>query len=346
MATLRVFAAFKPAAAAAGAGRRAALRLGSGRAYWQLPQPAPAPRSLAAQAPCRQRQLATIVAKAQAKGVSSNQPDEGDRVKGILQLALAGIGVSVLAASGGALIADYSTPNCLVTHTCESIPLFMKVPLVATHFFTFILIPATMYVFFTRSQALKDVGAQDPFTAMVGLSYIAVAIAGEMGWHVTQQWFYQEDYSILNFMFYFFLMLGTSLWAIGIKEDDTTTSKDEYIDNFLLATPWLAGLAYLAGELAIHTKVPIYILLSIQYAVLTYRFWNLLKTPKVFLFPLFSVGVNLFFIAQLNIHREDPILNPLFHILHDAAGTELGVAIIAILLYLQLPANAEGPKLR
>lgn len=43
-----------------------------------------------------------------------------------------------------------------------------------------------MYVFYTRSKELKAAGAQDPFTAMVGLSYIAVAIAAEMGWHVTQ----------------------------------------------------------------------------------------------------------------------------------------------------------------
>lgn len=39
---------------------------------------------------------------------------------------------------------------------------------------------------------------------------------------------------------------------------------------------------------------------------------QLLKTPKVLLFPFFSVGVNLFFIAQLNAHQSDPVLNPLF----------------------------------
>lgn len=93
---------------------------------------------------------------------------------------------------------------------------------------------------------------QDPFAAMLGLAFVMVAIAGEIGWHVTQvfggpaapgppvalprrslalpnphpaalsllllkDWFYVEDYSILNFVFYFFLMLGTSLWALGIK---------------------------------------------------------------------------------------------------------------------------------
>lgn len=32
-----------------------------------------------------------------------------------------------------------------------------------------------------------------------------------------QEWFYVEDYSILNFMFYFFLNLGSALWAVGIR---------------------------------------------------------------------------------------------------------------------------------
>jgi hypothetical protein len=37
-----------------------------------------------------------------------------------------------------------------------------------------------------------------------------------------------------------------------------------------------------------------------------------LKTPKVLLFPLFSVGVNLAFIALLAKYQTDAILNPLF----------------------------------
>ena len=68
---------------------------------------------------------------------------------------------------------------------------------------------------------------------------------------------------------------------------------------------------------------------------------QLLETPKVFLFPFFSVGVNLGFIALLNEYQADPVLNPLFHILHDAAGTEMGVAVIAALVYAQRPAGEQ-----
>ncbi|KAL4422594.1 hypothetical protein ABPG75_008791 [Micractinium tetrahymenae] len=248
------------------------------------------------------------------------QPAQGG-IGEVLKLVAACFGVCLVAAAGGVLIQGHATPLCETTpEGCTAIPLFMKLPLIATHLFTFILSPATMYVFYTRAQALKGKGAQDPFVAMVGLAFVMVAIAGEMAWHVNQEWFYVEEWSILN---------CTGLWAVGIKEDDTTTSKDEAIDALLLAAPWLAGIAYLAGATVLDTKVPIYILMS------------LLKDPKVFLFPFFSVGVNLFFIAQLNTHQSDPVLNPLFHILHDAAGTELGVAIIAFLVYQSLPANTE-----
>lgn len=36
------------------------------------------------------------------------------------------------------------------------------------------------------------------------------------------------------------------------------------------------------------------------------------QDPRVFLFPFFSVGVNLFFISLLDKYESDIILNPLF----------------------------------
>jgi hypothetical protein len=80
--------------------------------------------------------------------------------------------------------------------------------------------------------------------------------------------------SILNCFFYIFLTLGTALWALGIKENDTTTDVDERVDMALLASPALAGIAYLLGAAVTHTKVPIYIILSFEYAALTWRFWQ------------------------------------------------------------------------
>lgn len=249
---------------------------------------------------------------------------------------------ATVAASIGILINDYSTPFCFeVPGGCEEIPLFMKVPLIATHLLTFALIPTAMYVFYTRAPQLSAWGASDPFVAIVGVSYIMASIAGEIGWHVTQKWFYQEEYAIMNYVFYFFLCTGTSLWAYGIELKEAKEFEvNKYINYALLACGPASALFYYLCASNHIAKIPIYILLSFEYAVLTWRFYKLLnKDPKVFLFPFFSVGVNLFFIAQLNSHKGDPILNPLFHILHDAAGTELGVLLITALVWVS-PAAA------
>ncbi len=57
------------------------------------------------------------------------------------------------------------------------------VPLIATHLLTFALVPSTMWVFHTRANSLKSAGAQDPLMAIIGLSFLMVSIAGEIGWH-------------------------------------------------------------------------------------------------------------------------------------------------------------------
>ena len=146
--------------------------------------------------------------------------------------------------------------------TAPSSPL-PAVLLVATHLFPFVLLPAAMYTFWLRAGPLREAGAHSPFLALLGISFIMVAVAGEMGWHVgqvgglaapaatiqpacacafclltlrgtcgshwarmsgclwalapAQGWVYVDNYSVLNCFFYFFLVLGTSLWAVGVR---------------------------------------------------------------------------------------------------------------------------------
>ena len=86
-------------------------------------------------------------------------------------------------------------------------------------------------------------------------------------------------------------------------------------------------------------KVPIYILLTLVFAVLTYRGFKLLHSWKIILVPFFSVGVNLGFIFLLDKYGGNPYTDPrvaanaLFHILHDLIGTEAGVGIFTWLVY-------------
>lgn len=46
---------------------------------------------------------------------------------------------------------------------------------------------------------------------------LQVAIMSEIGWHIEQDWYYKEEYNILNMGFYFFLCSGLSAWAFGLR---------------------------------------------------------------------------------------------------------------------------------
>jgi hypothetical protein len=46
---------------------------------------------------------------------------------------------------------------------------------------------------------------------------LQVAIMSEIGWHIEQDWYYREEYNILNMGFYFFLTSGLSAWAFGLR---------------------------------------------------------------------------------------------------------------------------------
>jgi hypothetical protein len=172
----------------------------------------------------------------------------------------------------------------------------------------------------------------------------------------------KEEYDILNFVFYAFLTLGTAFWALGVKQKALGSS---IVDIVLLLSMPITTAIYAKGAYDAKSgaegpgKIPIYIVLSIEYAVLSWRLykvgnlsellpillfllfrlplillflllpilllssssyfvaclvgWQLLnKDMKVWLFPTFSVVVNLIFIALLNTYQESTFLNPLF----------------------------------
>jgi hypothetical protein len=111
---------------------------------------------------------------------------------------------------------------------------------------------------------------------------------------------WQEEYNILNMAFYVFLNSGLSLWAFGLRINegsDLLTSSTPFTDGkllpttdgtsapsspnlgdvmdyFLLGAAPLTLLLYYLGASEFHTKVPIYIMMSAIFAVLTSRFWQ------------------------------------------------------------------------
>lgn len=213
----------------------------------------------------------------------------------------------------------------------------LKYGLIATHILTFVLIPLAMRIFYQALNNL-ELPLKTIFASQLGLALVMVSIAAEIGWHVTQCWYYQNDFTMLNFMFYFFLISAFALWSDGLSQQSNLLTRlvNVIFACGLLATCILYPLGYTENDFLGNPafKIPIYITLTVVFAVLTYRGYKLLEDWRIIFVPIFSVGVNLFFIALLDKYGQESIVyNALFHILHDLMGTLAGVAIFTWLVY-------------
>lgn len=213
-----------------------------------------------------------------------------------------------------------------------------KFLLVMTHLLPFVIIPITMQVFYKTLNLLSH-SLQRIFKCQLGLALIMVAIASEIGSHVTQCWYYENEFTGLNFLFYLFLIIAFALWADSLVREVTRNAQ---LLNVLFALSLLtASILYPLGEQANNPsyKIPLYLTLALIFAVITYRGYQLIFSWKILLVPFFSVGVNLMFIALLATLGGDPYTNPqvaynaIFHSLHDLAGTQMGVIIFTFLMY-------------
>ncbi|TBR61895.1 hypothetical protein B4U84_01420 [Westiellopsis prolifica IICB1] len=204
-----------------------------------------------------------------------------------------------------------------------------KIALIITHLLPFVIVPISMKVFYERTDYLVSKGLNSPFALYLGLPFQMVAIAFEIGWHIQQNWFYQNDFTFLNFLFYAFLISSFALWADAF-------ARNHLVDLLFVGSLIAISILYPIGaSLDISAlKIPIYIALTIVFGFLTYRAYKVLQDWRIIFVPIFSVGVNLFFVFLLAQHQSNPVLNPLFHILHDLAGTEMGIIIFTYLVYI------------
>ena len=219
-----------------------------------------------------------------------------------------------------------------------------KFLLILTHIVPFAVIPITMYAFYRTLSVFKN-SSKRIFRSQLGLAFLMVAIASEIGSHVTQCWYYENQFTMLNFMFYFFLILAFALWADSLVQE--FTRKTQIINLLLTINLLIISLLYPLGSQANNTsyKIPIYFTLTLVFILITYRGYKLILSWKILLIPFFSIGVNLGFIALLFTFGGDPYTNPqvpqnaLFHILHDLAGTQMGVIIFTALMFDALPSH-------
>lgn len=211
----------------------------------------------------------------------------------------------------------------------EGISLGWKLALIITHLLPYAIIPVAMKVFYQRADYLVEKGLNSPFAIQLGLAFLMVAIAFEIGWHVQQHWFYKNDFTFLNFLFYAFLLSAFALWADGFAQN-------KWVDLLFMVSLLAISVLYPLGASMNNSnfKLPIYIALCIVFIFLTYRAYKVLQDWRVILLPIFSVVVNLLFVFLLDRYETSPTFNPLFHILHDLAGTETGIVIFTYLVYI------------
>ena len=223
--------------------------------------------------------------------------------------------------------------------------------LILTHAFPFVLIPLTMRIVNDKSPLIKANHPEfNPFVMQLGLATICFGLALEFGWHVAESWYYVNDFHVLNFGFYFFLISSFALWADGFKN---SVAVDVLFGVILL----VASILYPLGNYeAVHhelyptdppifpwlsepdlAKIPLYLGLTATFVALTLRGQKVFGNQMYIVFFL-SVVVNLFFIFLLQklppIETPDDLttLNYVYHICHDLLGTEAGVAYFAYLV--------------
>merc|ERR1712038_1824451 len=87
-----------------------------------------------------------------------------------------------------------------------------------THSIPFVLLPWV-------SKQISDVGPTikndfegfNPFLMQMAFACLGFGLSLEFGWHVADSWYYENNFHVLNFGFYFFLISGFALWADGFR---------------------------------------------------------------------------------------------------------------------------------
>lgn len=226
--------------------------------------------------------------------------------------------------------------------------------LILTHAIPFALIPYAMKQINDKGPLIKaDHPKFNPFLMSMAMACTAFGLALEFGWHVADSWYYDNNFHILNFGFYFFLISSFALWADAFESN---AKMDVLFGAILLFATALypigngiqvgvevpAALSFL--ENAEVAKIPLYIGMTVTFTSLTIR------GQKIFGFDMWkvfflSVVVNLAFIFKLAGYAytdgttELSVENYIYHICHDVLGTEAGVFYFATLVRDYKPLN-------
>jgi hypothetical protein len=299
--------------------------------------------------------LRSVKANKAAASLQLSVKDESAGVEEALPINVAALGGGGLLLFGGVswflqLFLNYdkciSKPDMCDPSLYENTLFFQDHPLasfllVLTHALPFVLIPVTMKIISEKAPVIKaDHPKFNPFIMNLGMAVICFGLALEFGWHVADSWYYTNNFHILNYGFYFFLISGFALWADGFENN----AKSDALFGVLLL---FATILYPIGNYQVVydeqllpflsspnlAKIPLYVGMTATFAAITKRGYKIFGPEMLIVFAL-SVGVNLFFIFQLQSLPEGTLTvdNYYYHIAHDLLGTEAGVAYFAFMV--------------
>jgi len=116
---------------------------------------------------------------------------------------------------GGTAICDASYYDFAMFFKDHEILSFL---LLLTHVIPFVLLPwVSKQVSEVGPTIQKDFEGFNPFIMQMAMACIGFGLSLEFGWHVADSWYYENNFHVLNFGFYFFLISGFALWADGFK---------------------------------------------------------------------------------------------------------------------------------
>lgn len=151
-----------------------------------------------------------------------------------------------------------------------------------------------------------------------GYACFAIAASYEIAEHIGDRWIYVSQISSLNQLFYTFINLGLGLIALGLK-------KSKLLDVFLVASLVAVPLLYGVND----GKSLMQGAQLVTAAIFIYKWYDVMRDWRVFLYLLFSNGIALGLGIALIVTG-----NQVFHIFIGPASA-LGLLVLGYVAWIK-----------
>lgn len=161
----------------------------------------------------------------------------------------------------------------------------LKFTIIAMHFSIYIAASVVIWIFHQRLDYYTHVVRLRSMPLIyIGLACLMISTSFEIAEHAVDSWIYMSHISFANNMFFTFLNMGMILIALGLRKSTVT---DILAPGIVVAIP----IFYLV----LANKPLVIVVMSISTIIFVYHWYVVMGDWLVFLFPILSSGINLFF---------------------------------------------------